>query len=119
MKFSMKDGRKFSWLGIDGVAITNGKTESASVAFVKVGSIDAKGVVHPGRHGKIKTTTEDRYYFVISGKGKFIIGNESEDVEKNDLIFVPKNTPYDFEGTMKMVMFFTPAYNPKNEVKLE
>ena len=107
MKFSLKDGRKFEVGGIKGVAIAS--IPCGSVAYSEVS----------GRHGKIKTIAEDRFYFVIEGHGKFFVGKDTLDVEKNDVIVIPKNTPYDFEGKMKLIMFFTPAYNPKFEAKLE
>ncbi|HLD85387.1 MAG TPA: cupin domain-containing protein [archaeon] len=97
MKFSFKEGRKFGWDGINGVALTGNSITSGSVAYTEVGSIDSKGVVKTGRHGKIKTTSEDRFYFVIQGKGKFTVGKETFDVEEKDVIVIPKNTAYDFK----------------------
>ncbi|MBI4162927.1 MAG: cupin domain-containing protein [Candidatus Aenigmarchaeota archaeon] len=108
MKFSMKDGHKFGWKGIDGIGLTH-DIKNGHVSYVKVS----------GRHGKIKTMHEDRFYYVIDGKGKFWVGDEMYEVIKGDVIFVPKKTPYDFEGKMEAVMFFTPCFDPTKEVKLE
>jgi quercetin dioxygenase-like cupin family protein len=33
--------------------------------------------------------TMDEYFFVISGKGRYIIDNEALDIVKNDFIFIP------------------------------
>ena len=107
MKLKLKDGNKFQVGDIKGVAISSKKDiESASIAFLDV----------KGKHGKMKSTGDDRFYFVLEGKGKFILNDKEIDVEKDDLIIVPKNTIYDFQGKMKLILFITPAFNPKNEV---
>ena len=72
-----------------------------------------------GKHGKIRCIGEDRTYFVIEGKGKFIINDKETEVSEKDLIFIPKNTPYDIEGKMKFFLFCSPKFNAKHDVSLE
>ncbi len=72
-----------------------------------------------GVHGKLKCLHEDRIYFIIQGKGKFIINEKEEIAEKNDLIFIQKNTPYDIIGNMKYLIICSPAFNPKDDISLE
>ena len=72
-----------------------------------------------GKHGKIKCTGEDRTYFIIEGKGKFVINNKESAVSKNDLIFIPKNTPYDIKGKLKLFLICSPEFNPKHDISLE
>ena len=75
-----------------------------------------------GRHGKVKTTHSDRVYLVLEGSGNFTIGDETFSVEAMDMLIIPKNTPYDYKtsnGTMKLFLVHTPAYNADAEVKLE
>lgn len=71
-----------------------------------------------GNHGKIKCINEDRIYFIISGKGIFVIDKEEHSVSGNDLIFVPKNTPYNITGKMKYLLICSPAFDPKDDVLL-
>ena len=47
-----------------------------------------------GEHDKIKCLREDRIYFIISGNGKLFINDNEQEISENDLVFVPKNTPY-------------------------
>jgi mannose-6-phosphate isomerase-like protein (cupin superfamily) len=71
-----------------------------------------------GEHGRTKCLEEDRIYFVLEGKGKFIIENETSEVGKNDLIFIPKKTPYNIIGKLKYFLVCSPEFDPKDDVKL-
>ena len=71
-----------------------------------------------GNHGKIKYIKEDRIYFVIQGKGKFVINNKEKKVESNDLVFIPKNTPYNIIGKMKYLLICSPEFNYNNDINL-
>ena len=71
-----------------------------------------------GDHGKIKCLGEDRIYFILEGDGKFVIGDESNDVSPNDLIFVPKNTPYNIIGKMKYFLICSPEFDPRDDAHL-
>ncbi len=71
-----------------------------------------------GNHGKLKCLNEDRIYFIISGKGKFIIDNEETSVSKNDLIFIPRNTAYNFNGKMKYFLICSPEFKQEDDVFL-
>ena len=72
-----------------------------------------------GKHGTIKCLNEDRIYFILKGKGKFIIANKEESVKKNDLVFIPKNTPYDIIGKLKYFLICSPEFNSKDDIFLE
>ena len=113
MKFKLKDGFPFGWEGLKGWAY-NSKEDfpNSSAAYFEI----------TGKHGKIKTTKSDRIYFVIEGKGEFIIDKKVVPVEKTDVIIIPKNTPYDYrsiDSTMKLFLVHCPAFDPEAEVKLE
>lgn len=113
MKLTLKDAYKFDWDGLKGWAY-NSKEDfpDASAAYFEV----------TGRHGKVKTASSDRVYYVLDGKGVFEIGGKEVEVEKTDVVIVPKNTPYDYwakEGGLKLFLVHTPAYNPEDEVKFE
>lgn len=72
-----------------------------------------------GEHGRLKCLKEDRIYFVIEGEGKFIIDNKEDNVSANDLVFVPKETPYNFFGKMKLLLVCSPEFNPEDDVFLD
>ena len=71
-----------------------------------------------GDHGKVKCLGEDRIYFILEGDGKFVIGDDSNDVIPNDLIFIPKNTPYNIIGKMKYFLICSPEFDPKDDIHL-
>ena len=71
-----------------------------------------------GDHGKIKCLGEDRIYFILDGEGKFIIDGVESEVNPNDLIFVPKNTPYNIIGKLKFFMICSPEFDSKDDVHL-
>lgn len=113
LKFKIKDAYKFGWEGLKGWAFNSKEDfERASAAMFEV----------TGRHGKVKSLISDRVYLVLEGKGEFIINGEVIPVEKDDVIIIPKNTPYDYrvaEGTMKLYLVHIPAFDETKEVKLE
>jgi mannose-6-phosphate isomerase-like protein (cupin superfamily) len=113
MKFSLKNALPFGWKGLKGWAFNSNKDfKNASAAYFEV----------TGSHGKTKTTSSDRVYLVLEGRGEFIINNEVFSVKKNDVVIVPKNTPYDYKikgKIMKLFLVHTPAYDPKNDISLK
>lgn len=72
-----------------------------------------------GKHRKIKSLKDDRIYFILEGEGKFIIDNKETNVAKYDLIFIPKNTPYDIIGKMKYFLICSPKIKPEEDIRLE
>lgn len=113
MKFSIKDGHDFGWDGLKAKAI-NSKEEfkNASAAYFEL----------TGSHGKVKTELSDRIYLVLEGEGIFVINDEEIPIVKDDVIIVPKDTPYDYRAmggtTLKLYLVHTPAYDPAFERKL-
>ncbi|MEM5778688.1 MAG: cupin domain-containing protein [Candidatus Aenigmatarchaeota archaeon] len=113
LKFKLKDAYKFGWEGLKGLAYNSKKDfKRASAAMFEV----------TGRHGKVKSLVSDRVYLVLEGQGEFIINNKKVTVKKDDVIIVPKNTPYDYKavkGKLKLFLVHTPAFDETKEVKLE
>ncbi len=105
--FSGDSGRAFEVNGIRGHAVT-GPSENphGGVALMSVN----------GSHGAVMDRVSYRTYVVKEGTGFFTIGGIDREVREDDVIIVPPNTKYDFRGTMKLVAFFTPPFNPDNEV---
>jgi len=72
-----------------------------------------------GNHRAIKCLNEDRIYFIIKGRGKFFIDNKETSVSVNDLIFVPKNTPYNIIGKIKYFLVCSPEFKVGDDVFFE
>ena len=71
-----------------------------------------------GDHGALKCLNEDRVYFIIEGAGTFVLDNTKQDIEPYDVIFVPKNTPYNIIGKMKYFLICSPEFKPGDDVSL-
>lgn len=113
MKFTLKKARPFGWKGLKGRSYSSREDfTNASVAYFEVTT----------SHGKVKTTLSDRVYYVIDGKGEFVINDKIFEVKKSDVIIVPKNTPYNYKtkkGVLKLFLVHIPAFDPIHEVQLE
>lgn len=114
MKFALKNSYKIGWKGWNGWSYsTKEDFENASAIYIEVTE----------RHGKTKSKKSDRVYYVLDGKGEFIIDKEVIPVKKTDVIIVPKNTPYDYKAldgtTLKLFLVHIPAFDPKYVVDLE
>ncbi len=72
-----------------------------------------------GRHGKSKSTLSDRVLYVLEGEGKFVVGDDAFPVGPEDVIVIPKNTPFEYSGKMKLFLANVPAYDYEQEVSLE
>lgn len=72
-----------------------------------------------GNHGKVMDLKSDRIYFILSGNGFFIMNGRKHAVSRGDLVFVPKKTPYNIIGKMKFFLVNSPAFDPKEDVRLE
>lgn len=77
--------------------------ESGSAAFLDV----------KGKQGKMKSTGDDRFYFVLEGNGKFVLDGKEISAEKEDLIIVPKNTIYDFQVENTTYSVYYTSIRPK------
>ncbi len=113
LKFKLKDAKHFGWEGLKGWEFNSKEDfERTSAAMFEV----------TGKHGKVKSLASDRVYLILGGKGKFIINEEVVLVEKNDVIIVPKNTPYDYKttkGKLRLFLVHAPAFDNTKEIKLE
>lgn len=72
-----------------------------------------------GDHGAIKCLKEDRIYFILEGRGQFVINGKAHKVSKYDLVFVPKNMPYNSIGKMKYFLVCSPVFKIGDDVFLD
>ena len=110
MKFEQKDAKKIDRKELKGWQYnTKEDFKNASAFYFEI----------DGTHGKVKSTLNDRVYFIIGGEGEFVIDGKVIPVKKFDVIIVPKNTPYSYKGKLKAFLVHTPAFDPAFDVKLE
>jgi len=68
------------------------------------------------RHKEItKNIKSDRVYYVLKGELVVRGGKKKFTATKGDILFISKNTRYQFQGTFEAVLINSPAFNPKNE----
>jgi len=110
MKFTKNKAFKFKKVGIEGWVYLNKKqSPGAGVALIES---------EKGHETIIKSKRNAWIYYVISGKGKFVIDGEKIACKEEELIFVPKNTPFYYKGKLKMLLLTVPAWEEKHEVTL-
>ena len=113
MKFVRPNKNSFGWKGLQGWAYNSRDDfENVSAAYFEV----------TGSHGRTKTTRSDRVYLVLDGEGEFEIDGNVVKVVKDDVIIVPRSTPYDYRaltGTLKLFLVHTPSYDADSEVKID
>jgi mannose-6-phosphate isomerase-like protein (cupin superfamily) len=114
MKFTLSEAEPKSSEGLK-TWIYNKRFQfaGASAAYLEV----------TGSHGLLKNTVNDRVYYVIDGKGEFLMGGSSVYVAPTDVVIVPKGTEYDFwanEGqTLKLFLVHAPAFDQDGETRVD
>jgi mannose-6-phosphate isomerase-like protein (cupin superfamily) len=70
-----------------------------------------------GRHRRIVNPDCDRAYYVIEGSARFQVGDGApvEEAGAGDCVFVPRGTPYEFEGEMTYLVINGPAFTPGSD----
>ena len=63
-----------------------------------------------------KNIYSSKIYYCIDGKGKFKVAGEIINIEKGDLIEIPKNTEFVFAGKMKLLLIMVPAFRPQDGI---
>lgn len=56
--------------------------------------------------------TEDEVYYVVSGRAKILVADESRDVQAGSIVYVAKNVAHRFhsiEEELSVLVFFAPA----------
>jgi mannose-6-phosphate isomerase-like protein (cupin superfamily) len=81
-------------------------------------------VASPGRHGRIRQPISDRGYLILEGEGELFFGGEEGDDEvvpvgKDDVMIMPKDTAYDYQGRMRLFLVHRPAYEQDSDVPLD
>ena len=69
-----------------------------------------------GKHPLMKNTSSNKIYYFIKGQAKFFVGDEEFFVNEGDMMTIPKNTIYKFEGKFDAILISCPAFNPADYV---
>jgi len=104
-KFSFKDTKTKHKYGVDITLYGLNKPE-ANIVYEEV---------QEGHFEEFLSTKSTYMWFIIEGKGTFVINDEKISVNAKDIIAVPPNNRIHYFGKMKMILFTVPAYNEKNE----
>ncbi len=70
----------------------------------------------PGQTQKVHAHAgADKFYFVVSGKARFVLGNETIEAQSGDLILAPEGVPHGVEQALeRTVLLVAIAPAPKN-----
>lgn len=110
MIFTKDKAYKFDKVGIKGwVYGLNKEYPKANICMIETSK---------GHQTVIKSTKHPWIYFIIKGKGEFWINGKFESCETEDLVYVPKDTPFFYKGRLKMLLITVPQWEEKYEVTL-
>ena len=67
-----------------------------------------------GDHGTASDNNSDRLFYIVSGKGKVMIDNETYFAKKGDVFVIPKSKTYNIMANsadeIRVLLVNTPAY---------
>ena len=90
-----------------------GASDKLYLEFLKVPDLSMGLYVLPaGGTDPQSPHTEDEVYYVVSGKAKILVAEESRDVQAGSIIYVEKNVAHRFhsiEEDLTVLVFFAPA----------
>jgi mannose-6-phosphate isomerase-like protein (cupin superfamily) len=104
-KYSLPENKSFETDDILGFAYSNAGDNP---------NIEAMHIIADGHSGKATTGDYDRVYLVLVGEGEFTVTGETFSVTKDDVVVLPKNTNYEYRGSMELFEVNAPAYPVEN-----
>ena len=104
-KYSLPEKKSFETEDILGFAYSDANNNP---------NVEAMRIIADGHSGKATTGDYDRVYLVLFGEGEFTVGEETFSVVKDDVVVLPKNTNYEYRGSMELFEVNAPAYPVEN-----
>ncbi len=100
------------------------KTENLYVKKVSEDSLASGFLIVIKKEVKLhKHLNHSEHVVVIEGEGKMILGNREFIIKKNDVVFIPKNTPHkvivNSKKPLKIISVQSPHFDGKDRVMLE
>lgn len=70
-----------------------------------------------GRHRRLLCRESDRVYYILAGSASFRLGDApAEQASAGDSVFIPRGTPYDFDGEIDYLVMNGPAFLPGSDI---
>ncbi len=74
--------------------------------------------LEPGQEQKVHAhQDEDKIYYVLAGRGSFVVGDESQELGENQIVMAPAGAPHGVKNTsgqkLTLLVFMTPNPNFK------
>ncbi len=69
-----------------------------------------------GSHPFMKNICSNRTYYLIHGTATFYLGEEKVHLTEGEMLVIPKNTKYAFQGKFDAILVDGPAFDVKNDV---
>jgi len=104
-KYTAKEAKKFNKYGVD-LVVYGENVPLANVVHVRV---------KEGHFQEFYEIESTFIYYIIKGKGVFILDGESIEATASDLIVIPPKTRIHYFGAMEMVLTVSPAFKETDE----
>jgi len=104
-KYTAKEAKKFNKYGVD-LVVYGENVPLANVVHVRV---------KEGHFQEFYEIESTFIYYIIKGKGVFILDGESIEATASDLIVIPPKTRIHYFGDMEMVLTVSPAFKETDE----
>ena len=72
-----------------------------------------------GHETKIIEKESDFTYYILEGKGYFLIDGKKEKCSPGDLVVIPAGKTFKYIGALKMLLNVTPPFKPEQELVIE
>lgn len=72
-----------------------------------------------GDHPTVINHESDRAYFVLEGEGQVQVGEETYDVESEDLVTIKAGEKHSIRGDLRYLIITSPPFDPDNEEVIE
>lgn len=75
--------------------------------------------VDQGHATTIIERVSDFTYYILSGKGYFVVKGVKETCSQGDLVVIPAGSSFTYKGKMKMLLICTPPWKEEQEETIE
>ena len=72
-----------------------------------------------GKHPFMKNINSNRTYYLISGKATFVIEEKEIVVQTGEMLVIPRNTKYAFQGKFDALLVDCPAFDANDDIIFE
>jgi hypothetical protein len=103
---------------LNGLSFTNGPT-CKGVSFVSDASHDIAEITITGRYpekGFAKNQVSHELVYILEGAGNLTLNGKEQDLKVGDVISVPPNQPFAWDGRFKMIMSCQPKFDSKQYI---